>query len=130
MNPQVRQVQWALMKSEKREVRLLMLQRLHNDWIATLQAERQWPLESLLEMLLLTDGDSDEIDRQLAKWTARPDQWHRGSGIDRSYQQFLSVLHAQHQLRLETKATIEQAREDVRTKVQELAAALERLEKL
>lgn len=100
MNEQARRVQWAFIKSEPRAKRLLMVAQLHSDWIRGLCERMLWPVDALVEMLLLVDGDEEEIDRQLARWKAQSNHLLPQTGGRRDYQQFLSVLHAQHQVRV------------------------------
>lgn len=103
----LRAVQWKLLRATARTRKELHahLLRLHQPWTVSVQERHpSWPLDALLEMLLLTDGDPDEVERQLATWEAAPDRFNR-NGIDRSYQQFLSILHAQHQQRITAERT-------------------------
>lgn len=93
---QVLEVQWALMRSEPRAKRLVMMETLHRPWIDKLRAEHNWPVDAMVEMLLLTEGDEDDVDEQLAIWRAQTNGMEPG----RDYQRFLAVLHAQHQHRL------------------------------
>lgn len=96
-NEQVRQVQWALMRREPRAKRLSMMETLHRPWIDKLRAEHNWPVDAMVEMLFLTEGDEEEVDTQMAKWAAQSNFMGPGR---RDHQQFISILHAQHQLRL------------------------------
>lgn len=95
---QVREVQLAMMRGEPRARRIIMMEALHRPWIDKLRAEHNWPVDSMVEMLLLTEGDEEEIDRQLSRWRAQTNGM--GPGSMRDYQQFTSILHAQHQQRL------------------------------
>lgn len=95
---QVLDVQWALMRSEPRAKRLTMMETLHRPWIDKLRAERNWPVDAMVEMLLLTRGDEDEVDHQLAIWRAQTNGLEPGGMRD--WQRFTSILHAQHQHRL------------------------------
>jgi len=95
---QVIEVQWALMRSEPRSKRLAMMETLHRPWIDKLRADHNWPVDAMVEMLLLTQGDEDEVDKQLAHWRAQTNGLEPGGFRD--YQRFLTILHAQHQHRL------------------------------
>lgn len=95
---QVMQVQWAMMRSEPRDKRIVMMEQLHRPWIDKLRAENNWTIDVIVEMLLLSEGDEDFVDKQMARWRAQSNGMRPG-GL-RDYQEFLSILHAQHQERL------------------------------
>lgn len=118
MNAQVRQVQWALMRGEPRAKRLEMVEQLHREWIDKLRAERNWPVDAMVEMLLLTEGDEDYVDEQLATWRAQTNGMEPGGMRD--YQRFLTILHAKHQHRLHPLSQRE-LDEDVRARYGKLS---------
>lgn len=112
---QVRLVRWRMIcavhatAGEKRTA----LYEWHRDWVHKLQAVHPgWPLNEILEMLLLTEGSASEVDDQLAKWKAQCNGLLPVTGGKRDYQQFLSILHARHQKRI-SQGLREESREDV-----------------
>lgn len=83
---------------ESAVMRLLLDEDGDMERYAELRDELQWPEDSLVEMLLLTEGNEEEIDHQLRAWRAQTNGLEPGGMRD--YQRFLSILHAQHQHRL------------------------------
>jgi len=97
----VRAVRWKLLCSVNptSRDRRAALHHWHLQWTTKLQdLHPSWPLDAILEMLLLTEGSATEVDEQLAKWKPYTDAL-RASRV-RDYQQFLSILHARHQQRI------------------------------
>lgn len=98
---QVRAVRWKLLRSvhtTNRDLRAALYE-WHREWVHQLQQRHpSWPLNEILEMLLLTEGSAAEVDREYAAMKAQTNcLW---PGNLRDYQQFLSVLHAKHQHRI------------------------------
>lgn len=100
---QVRAVRWKLLCSvhQTSRERRAALHHWHLDWTTKLQGlHPSWPLNEILEMLLLTEGSAAEVDEQLAIWKARNNGLLPATSGVRDYQQFLSILHARHQQRI------------------------------
>lgn len=130
MNAQVRKVQWALLKREPKAKRMAWLLDIHGEWVQRLHASRGWPVDAMLEMLLLTEGDEEEVDKQLTTWIAQRNHLLPRTGGVRDYQQFLSVLHAQHQLRLHDAIMAQDAQDRRLARKREDETAYDRVGKL
>jgi len=112
---QVRAVRWKLIcsihatGSAKRQA----LFRWHRDWTTrTQELHPHWPLENILEMLLLTEGSAVEVDAQWQVFAkAKPVHTHTVNGVNRDYLKFLTHLHALHQQRI-VAGHREESRED------------------
>lgn len=117
---QVRRVRWKLICSihatapQKRRA----LYEWHRAWVDHTQSlHPHWPLENILEMLLLTEGSAQEVDEQ---WMVFSGSIARGlvvvlvNGVNRDYLKFLTHLHTLHQQRIVAGERTESAEDRAR----------------
>lgn len=115
---QVRAVRWKLICSihatapQKRRA----MYEWHRKWVDHTQSlHPHWPLDNILEMLLLTEGSSSEVDEQWMVFAkAAPIHTHVVNGINRDYLKFLTHLHALHQQRIVAGERMESAEDRAR----------------